>query len=132
MATATTTRRKMTDSEARSFDGGRSLKAELLVAMALAERNANTPGFETCACEPYSSVFTFNRWIAQGMSVRKGERAIRHMAWIAIDGREVDDDADTAEDGSTEVQRRHLRPKVTFLFCHCQVQPSTPRKNGSR
>ena len=30
-----------------------------------------------CGCEPYTQVFTYRRWKAQGFQVQRGERALR-------------------------------------------------------
>jgi hypothetical protein len=103
---------------ARTFEGGQSLAAYMRVAVNLAERNATIDGFVNCQCEPYTSVFTFNRWKAQGLHVKRGEKAIRHSTWIAIGtGEEVEN-----PEGETPIKRAHLQPKVTFLFCRCQVE----------
>lgn len=64
-----------------------------------------------CECEPYADVFTFNRWKAQGFSVRKGEKAHRVTGYVP----KVTRDATTGE------ERKQLIPRVNCVFCRCQV-----------
>lgn len=70
-----------------------------------------------CDCEPYTDVFTFNRWKAQGFSVRKGEKAHRVTGYVP----KVEKDATTGE------ERKRLIPRVNCVFCRCQVDRTTPR-----
>lgn len=55
----------MTAETARTFNGY-SVANAVTVTAALRDRG--------CSCEPYADVFTFNRWRAQGRTVRKGEQ----------------------------------------------------------
>lgn len=129
MVVSTPKRPKMTAYEARYFEGGQSLKAIVAVAEALAERNEADEAFDECECEAYTDVFTFNRWLAQGMAVQRGQRAIRHLAWIPMSGgqtAEAESDGDTPIDGE-QATRRRLRQKITYLFCRCQVAHVLPK-----
>ncbi len=93
---------KMTASEAKSFE-------RFSMANAVAVKTALE-----CGCEPYTDVFTYRRWAAQGMQVQRGERAIKLP--ILFSRTEVD--ADTGESVTT---RRRGRAAV---FCRCQVKES--------
>lgn len=65
-----------------------------------------------CECEPYKDVFTYNRWQAQGMQVRRGEKSIR----IPVMAERTTED----EDGN----EKFYRIKTTApVFCRCQVDP---------
>lgn len=70
-----------------------------------------------CECEPYTDVFTFNRWKAQGFSVRKGEKAHRVTGYVP----KVTKDATTGE------ERKQLIPRVNCVFCRCQVDRTKTR-----
>lgn len=65
-----------------------------------------------CACDPYQDVFTFNRWRAQGFSVRRGEHGIR-IATISVHA---------MEDKQTGEMRQVRRPWTSYVFCRCQVE----------
>lgn len=67
-----------------------------------------------CGCSPYADWYTFRRWKAQGMSVKKGEKATR-LPLIVTDGI-----AENVE--SSEEPRQHFA--TACVFCRCQVQPS--------
>jgi hypothetical protein len=72
-----------------------------------------------CACNPYLDVFTFNRWKAQGLSVKKGERSLRVASWTPTEsGKEA---LSQAEEGE-QVSNLHLRPVNLCLFCRCQIE----------
>ncbi len=102
-------RPRMSAEEARTFDRY-SIANATAVAHALAERG-------TCPCEPYSDVFTFHRWIAQGSVVQKGQKAIRVQTWST--------DEHETEEGDIELVRRS---HTAFLFCRCQVAPTQERR----
>ena len=102
MATQTVQRPTMTAQQATSFErtsAGNALK----VSTAL-----------KCGCEPYKTVFTYNRWLAQGMQVQRGEKAIR-LPMIKAVGRET-------QEGQTETKRIFTTSRV---FCRHQVKPVT-------
>ena len=99
-------RPRMTAAEARTFEGGLSLRSAAEVAEQL-----------DCSCEPYADVFTYGRWQAQGFQVRKGEKAIRFSTWIRPGSGEASDDEDDAQG---DEQPRLLKRRV-FVFCRCQV-----------
>lgn len=102
MSTATKSPRpKMTAEQATHFDR-MSIASYAQVAEQL-----------TCGCEPYEDVFTFNRWKAQGMHVRKGEKAIRFPSWIRTEGK-------TDDDGNEQPGR--LIARMMPVFCRCQVE----------
>ena len=91
--------RAMSENEAVSFERFSGQNAEM-VLRAL-----------KCQCQPYSDVFTFKRWLAQGYGVQKGQKAIRLPL--------VKDVEETNEKGETERVRRVLG--TSFVFCRCQV-----------
>jgi len=98
---------KMTSEQAQSFSGYSSANAAVLSAV------AETKG---CACEPYKQFFTYQRWLAQGFQVQKGEHGIRLTSWIAITKKDAD--------GNEVVTGR--RPKGYTVFCKCQVKAIEP------
>lgn len=95
---------KMTAEEARQFEMYSDKNAGI-VEEAAADRG--------CECVAYESIFTFNRWIAQGRVVRKGEKG----TMIEIPNfREVVDEA-TGEKKRIKVGSRRIA-----VFCKCQTQ----------
>ena len=98
----------MTASEATSFQT-ESVGSALQVAMLVSDRRTTDPAFSSCQCQGYEDVFTFNRWKAQGMSVRKGQKSLRISSWVRIKG----------TDGSEGA----VIPTSVCLFCRCQVDP---------
>jgi len=61
-----------------------------------------------CSCQPYVDWFTFHRWLAQGLVVKKGEHGIK--LWGLRD--------DTDKSGKVT-----KKPRVAAVFCRCQVHP---------
>jgi hypothetical protein len=68
----------------------------------------------SCGCVPYETVFTFRRWKAQGMSVVKGEKAIKIPVVKDVEST----DADTGE-----VTKSKRVFGTAAVFCKCQVKP---------
>jgi hypothetical protein len=89
----------MTANQARSFDSF-SVGSTLMAKLALA-----------CACEPYVDLFTYKRWLAQGMQVRKGEKSISLPLVKNVE--------ETDDDGEVVKSRRILG--TSRLFCRCQT-----------
>jgi len=100
---------KMTQEQAISFDSY-SVQNVIKVRTALA-----------CGCEPYIDVFTFNRWIAQGYSVKKGEKAIK----IGVIKHVEKKDKETGE--TVDIRMRG----TGCVFCRCQVQPIGQREQAA-
>lgn len=97
-------RAKMTAAEARKFEMY-SEKNAGIVEEAAAERG--------CECEAYVSIFTFNRWIAQGRVVKKGE----HATFVQIPNfREIVDEK-TGEKKKIKIGERRVA-----VFCKCQTK----------
>lgn len=67
------------------------------------------------SCEAYSDIFTFRRWRAQGLVVRKGEHGTTVTTWIPV--------TKTNAKGEEQVARR--RPNRAVLFCRHQVERIT-------
>ncbi len=65
-----------------------------------------------CGCQPYVDTFTFGRWIAQGMAVKKGEHGIRVKTLLEKEQQ--------LEDGTTQTYKI---PWGAVLFCRHQVAP---------
>lgn len=104
---------RMTATEATQFQGV-SMTSIMQVQLARDSRSAEGT-HATCTCSPYEDIFTFNRWKALGLSVRKGEKALR-ISSFAPTGR-------TREDAETPI----LRPVCLALFCRCQVEATKPK-----
>lgn len=95
-------RRKMTAAEARDFE-------------MYSERNAATAenGCETGECVAYESIFTFNRWIAQGRVVKKGQKA------TFVEMPKFVEKIDEATGEKKKVRTGTIRVAV---FCKCQTK----------
>lgn len=98
---------RMTAEQALSFDRF-SLQNAVAIRSAL-----------SCDCEPYEDVFTFNRWLAQGFAVQKGQKAVRITTWVDTRPTDRDDDGDDAPSKT----RPPKRPHTSFVFCRHQVGP---------
>jgi N-terminal domain of anti-restriction factor ArdC len=61
-----------------------------------------------CGCEPYRDVFTYNRWLALGYQVQRGERSIKIPVIVE------------RENEDNETIKRLFKSHV---FCRCQVKP---------
>ena len=92
----------MTSDEARTFERYSAFNAATV--------KASLP----CGCEPYEDVFTFKRWIAQGLVVRKGEHAVRISTYAPITDKETG-----------EIIGR--RPWRSAVFCRHQTDLLTPK-----
>ncbi len=66
-----------------------------------------------CGCKPYEDIFTFNRWLAQGYVVKRGERAYTLPLIKMV---EVKDDDGALVDW-------FKMPARSSVFCRCQVAP---------
>ena len=99
-ATATVKAPKMTAEQAQSFE-------------TFSEINAATVE-QACenGCTAYEDVFTFNRWIAQGMVVRKGEKSTKITVWVK----------GTKTDRETNEKVGYKIAKTVSVFCRCQVK----------
>ncbi len=97
-------KKQMSADEAASFEKF-SIGNATVLAQAAVERG--------CQCQPYADWFTFRRWLAQGMHVRKGEHGTALTVLITKE----------KEDGSTSTY-----PKRTHVFCRCQVEPNEVRE----
>lgn len=64
------------------------------------------------SCEAYSDIFTFRRWRAQGLVVRRGEHGTTVTTWIPL-----------ARTDDTPEQNIKRRPRGAVLFCRHQVEP---------
>ncbi len=94
--------------EARTFDHV-SEASFGQICEAIQER-AGEGVYPDCDCQPYRDVFTFGRWLDQGMAVRKGERALKISSFVKRD----------PKPGQDPTEER-LIPKTLCLFCRCQV-----------
>lgn len=68
--------------------------------------------FLPCGCQPYTDVFTFNRWKAQGFIVKKGEHGVK----IPVIGTNIKHDDNTGQD----VVKKYVSNSA--VFCRCQVK----------
>lgn len=99
----TTKRAKMTAAEAKTFQTYSVNNAARVEEV--------TNEIMECGCEAYVDVFTFNRWIAQGKVVRKGEKAIRIPVFV---------NASKRDDKTNEVKTFKVQ-KMVNVFCRHQV-----------
>ena len=95
-----TTAPQMTADDARAFEHF-SVHNAVQAEMACAEGS----------CRAYSDIFTFRRWRAQGLVVRKGEKGTTVTTWVPVP---------TQTDNEESTVRR--RPKRAVLFCRHQVE----------
>ena len=95
----------MNATQAQTFDGYSVTNAAILQGVAAARG---------CTCEPYQDFFTYQRWLAQGFQVRKGEHSTRLAVFVAVSKR----DPDT---GETQIVGK--RPFTAHVFCRHQVDP---------
>ena len=65
----------------------------------------------SCGCKPYEDVFTYNRWLAQGYQVQRGEHSLK----LGI-VKEVERESET---GETELRKIFGNAHV---FCRHQVK----------
>ena len=108
MNTTTNKKEKMTADQAVTFS---KFSPASILQIANAVDSRKTEGVHAeCECEPYSDFFTFNRWIAQGYGVVKGEKAIKISSFVPV-SKNSDDD-----------ENQKLRPCTVCLFCRCQVK----------
>ena len=94
---------KMTSEQAQTFDRTSQVNAEILLA---------TAEDRGCQCLPYINWFTYNRWLAQGYQVERGQHGVKLTAWIVTTKKD--------EEGNEVVTGR--RPKGYSVFCQCQVK----------
>ena len=97
-----TTKARMTEREATSFDTFSMMNATIVVS----ERK--------CECQPYIDIFTYNRWKAQGFQVKRGEHGTHIQTFVPI--------TKADNDGNVKVTGRV--PKTSVVFCRCQVEKS--------
>jgi len=97
---------KMTQEQAITFSGYCGANAEALLV------TAESKG---CQCMPYQDWFTYQRWLAQGFQVQRGEHGVKLTSWVEI--------IKKGTDGNEIVTGR--RPKSYTAFCRCQVQRIT-------
>ena len=83
-----------------------------------AQRVASEMAARGCGCEPYVDVFTFTRWNAQGMVVRKGQKSFKLAGFRKVSEK---------RNGSI-VRDRNGKALTTLVrctynvFCRCQVK----------
>jgi antirestriction protein ArdC len=66
-----------------------------------------------CACQPYADWFTYKRWLAQGQQVQKGQHGVKLPVVIES----------VTTDGNGKEQVKTF-PRMTTVFCRCQVKPA--------
>ena len=66
-----------------------------------------------CGCVPYRDVFTYKRWKAQGLQVKRGERGIKIGTYAPITKKDED---------TGEVKIIGKRPWTSAVFCRHQVE----------
>jgi len=110
LTTGTTRRPKMTAEQAQSFERF-SLNNAAILAGAAAARG--------CECQAYSDWFTYNRWVAQGQQVQRGEHGTKISTYVH--------GVKTGDDGK-EVEYKF--PRTSTVFCRHQVAPAKGSENA--
>jgi hypothetical protein len=83
-----------------------------------------------CSCHAYVDVFTPQRWMAQGLQVRQGEKAIKIPTYRLGRGpKQKTDYIDPRLDEYLESQGKQAQSALRFsgfssVFCRCQVTRS--------
>jgi antirestriction protein ArdC len=70
-----------------------------------------------CDCEAYRDIYTYARWQAQGMQVRKGEHGTKISTYAPI----------TAKDDAGQTVVVGKRPWTSTVFCRHQVEPKATK-----
>lgn len=106
-STSTTSARrpKMTAKEAQSFEVYSEKNAEIA--------ESELQAVNGCECVAYEDIFTYNRWLALGMQVQKGEKSTR--VEVPIFKTIIDED--------TKAEKRiKIGSRMVPVFCRCQVK----------
>ena len=74
-----------------------------------------------CGCQAYEKVFTFNRWKAQGFSVKRGEKSISLPLVRNVE----------SEDEETGEVKTHKLLASSHVFCRCQVEEAKGYEPGT-
>ncbi len=98
-------KQKMTPQQAVQFEQTSETSARILETIA-SERG--------CNCKPYIDWFTFDRWIAQGKCVKKGEHGIKLTSYQ----KRTVEDKQKADGSKKEI----TAPTRVYVFCRCQVK----------
>jgi hypothetical protein len=97
----------MTAEQATTFEHGPSIPNMLAVLDDLRTRHVCQGD-----CQPYRDVFTYNRWLAQGQQVQRGQHGARIPVIVHAD----------QEDPEGNRQAFTMR-RTSVVFCRCQVKP---------
>lgn len=90
---------RMTVAEAKTFHYSAANHTKVLTAIAAK--------VVPCGCVPYTDVFNYRRWQAQGMQVQRGEKMLVKLPTIYM----------TDSDG-----QESKRMGSSAVFCRCQVK----------
>ncbi len=101
-------KKPMTADEARSFSCYSAANG------AIATITLKASGVCDGTCDPYTQIFTFNRWLAQGYAVQKGQHGAKLGIVIPTTKTEIKD--------GKEVVVETGRPWSTTVFCFHQVR----------
>ena len=94
---------KMSTQDATRFENGKSETHEILLTLAAEQRG--------CSCQPYQDWFTYKRWKAQALQVKKGEKGYQLTTFASTE---------VADPKTGEIKKKS-RPWRTYVFCRCQV-----------
>ena len=89
--------------QALTFEKGYSIRHIAILAAASEERG--------CQCQAYRDYFTYQRWLAQGMQVQKGQKGVKLHTFQTGE----------KEDPNTGKIKKWSRPWSYTVFCRCQV-----------
>jgi antirestriction protein ArdC len=95
--------KRITAEQATAFDHHSEIHAAIL-AQAAVERG--------CTCEAYRDWYTYNRWLAQGLQVQRGEHGVKLSTFVPV--------TKPDEKGNEIVVGK--RPVGTTVFCRHQVK----------
>lgn len=79
-------------------------------------------GSFSCECEAYADIFTYDRWLAQGLVVIKGQKGTKIQTWKVI----------LKENDEGEKVPVGRRPWTSTVFCRHQVQVPDPNHKKAK
>jgi len=82
----------------------------------------------SCDCQPYTDVYTYNRWQEFGLTPAEGSKAAVYVPTRATRYFRIEGDPET----DPETVHADTRPTRAALFCRCQVVPRDRNRRRRR